>query len=72
MRGYLVWILETAHCDGDGFTLKLLIPQTDAETQALPVWTGEVKERMHGGYCYAVGTMAVQRGTGGAEDVIRA
>jgi hypothetical protein len=37
--GYLVWIFETAHCDS--FTLKLLIPQTDSETQALPDCIGQ-------------------------------
>jgi hypothetical protein len=59
--GYLVWIFETAHCDS--FTLKLLIPQTDAETQAL---LAKVKQRMHGGCCYAVGRLVINRGAGGS------
>jgi hypothetical protein len=62
--GYLVWIFETAHCDS--FTLKLLIPQTDAETHALPDCMGKVKQRMHGGCCYAVGTLVINRGAGGS------
>jgi hypothetical protein len=79
MRGYLVWILETAPTDCafslaepsnscfEGFTLKLLIPQTDAETLALPDCIGRVKQGMHSKFCYAVGTMVVNGGTGGAQ-----
>lgn len=63
----MVWILNTAHCEGgDGFTMKLLIPQTDAETLALPDRMGKVKHRMRDKFCYAVGGMVVNWDTGGA------
>ena len=60
--GYFVWVFETLH--SDSFTVKLLIPET-ALTRALPDLIGKVKERMHGGCCYAVGSVVINRGAGG-------
>ena len=60
LTGYFVCVLNTAVRS----TVKLLRPETDALTRDLPDRIGEVKQRMHGGCCYAVGSLVVNRGGG--------